>query len=330
LIARRAFVTMLLAGATAAAARADDFDPAISARSAELRVLLGSGEAIAQPSGGFTYDGRPYRGTFVRRQDGTIVNTLRLEQYLYSVVPHEMVPSWPAAALQAQAVCARTYVLQRSDPRRDYDVVPSELDQVYGGVSTETFAGSAAVDATAGLVLRFSGQFALAMYSSCCGGHTESSNDAWGGGSLPYLSGVTCTTCKLSPYYRWSRQLDLTSVAQRFAQELAPFGAIQGLFLGQPDASGRIRNFELRAQHGSAFIKGSTFRLRVGPRALPSLLISKIDSPPQAQQYIAIEGAGLGHGVGLCQWGARGLAFDGASYSDILRFYFPGTEIDHD
>lgn len=330
MIARARFLTMALAFASGAAARADDFDPAVSARSAELRVLLGPGDARPQAQGGFTFDGRSYRGSFTRLQNGTIVNTLRLEEYLYSVVPHEMTASWPSAALQAQAVCARTYVLQRSDPRRDYDVVPSQIDQVYSGIAEESAAGRAAVDATAGFVLRFGAQFAQAMYSSCCGGHTESATDAWGGIAVPYLSGVVCSTCTQSPYYRWTRELELSEVARAFPDELAPFGALTAVILGPADPSGRIRNVELQGERGSAFIKGSAFRLRIGTRVLPSLLISKITPAAQATERIVIEGAGLGHGVGLCQWGARGLALTGTSYSDILRFYFPGIEIDHD
>jgi stage II sporulation protein D len=329
-IARRTFVTMSLAFAAIAAACADDFDPATTARSQELRVLLGRGDATTDPQGGFTFAGRSYRGTFARLPDDSVVNTVRLEEYLYSVVPQEMSSSWPAAALQAQAVCARTYVLERSNPVRGYDVAPSELDQVYGGIATESPAGRAAVDATAGSAVRFGPQFAEVMYSSCCGGHTESSTDAWGGMPVPYLGGVPCTTCTQSPYYRWTRSLDFAALSQAFSGELAPFGALQGVVLGARDGSGRARTIELHAERGTAVVKGSAFRLRVGPRVLPSLLITKIQPQAQAPQTITIEGGGLGHGVGLCQWGARGLALDGASCNDILHFYFPGTDIEHD
>ncbi|MDP9110768.1 MAG: SpoIID/LytB domain-containing protein, partial [Candidatus Eremiobacteraeota bacterium] len=88
----------------------DEFDPATSAASPSLRVLLGAGDAVPTEGGGFTFGGRRYRGTFSRLPDGSVINTLPLEEYLYSVVPREMPPSWPAAALEAQAICARTYV----------------------------------------------------------------------------------------------------------------------------------------------------------------------------------------------------------------------------
>lgn len=313
-------------------ARAQDpeFDPAQSSPSQALRVLLGHGDAQALPGGGFTFAGRPYRGTFARLPDGSVVTTVQLEEYLYSVVPREMPPSWPAAALQAQAVCARTYVLQRSSPRRDYDLVPSEADQVYGGIESESPAARAAVDATNAQVLRFDSGFAQIMYSSCCGGHTEASADAWGGAFFPYLAGVVCTHCSDSPNYRWKHDLTLGQIAGAFAAETAPFGSLTGVRASAIDGSGRARTLELTCQRGSAFVKGSVFRGRIGARVVPSLLITKFDTAPETPDRITIEGGGLGHGVGLCQWGARGMALEGASSSDILNFYFPGTTIGHD
>jgi stage II sporulation protein D len=329
-ISRAAFVA-LAASATVCPriSRAQsDADPATNSAAPALRVLLGRGDA--QPAGatGFLFDGRPYRGTFQRLADGSIVNVVDLEQYLYAVVPHEMAPSWPAPALQAQAVCARTYVLQRSDPRRDYDLVPSEVDQVYAGVAGESPAGRAAVDATTGQVLRFGSGFASVAYSSCCGGHTESSADAWGGPFLPYLAGVVCPYCAQSPNYRWSAALGIGDVAARFAAQLAGAGMLRDLRETDVDGSGRARAFMLVADR-SVTIKGTAFRLGVGPRVVRSLLVTSLRTD-QNTGTIAIEGGGLGHGVGMCQWGAHGMAQLGRSASDILAFYFPGTTIGRD
>jgi len=321
-----------------ALAEQEEYDPAVSAPTAALRVLLGKGDASPSPDG-FTFNGRHYRGTFTRTTDGAIVSTVPLEEYLYSVVPREMSPSWPAAALQAQAICGRTYVLQRSNPRRNYDLVPSELDQVYGGIASESASARAAVDATAGQVLRYGDRFAEVLYSSCCGGRTEASSDAWGGAPFPYLQSVVCPYCTDSPDYRWQREVPLQSLAQLFADELAPFGALRGVRIGETDESGRAKTIELVAERGSAFVKGSSFRLRVGTRIVRSLLITKLEAsatrsptpdPAQAGQTVAIEGGGLGHGVGLCQWGARGMALDGRSARDIVSLYFPGTSIGND
>jgi stage II sporulation protein D len=304
-----------------------DADPAVTASSPSLRVLLGPGDVVpgSQP-GSFSFNGRPYRGEFRRTGDGSIVNFVDIEQYLYAVVPREMSPSWPAAALQAQAICARTYVLQRSNPKRDYDLVPSELDQVYAGVQGESPAGRAAVDATATQVLRYGKQYATVAYSSCCGGHTEASADAWGSTAVPYLGGVTCTYCVASPNYRWNARLPLADLENRFTDLLAPFGALRDVRIEQTDSSGRARSLELVAERGTVDVKGSAFRLAAGPRVVRSLLITRLQLDSGAGTLVA-EGGGLGHGVGMCQWGARGMALAGRSARDVLALYFPGTQV---
>lgn len=301
-------------------------DPATSSQRPALRVLLGSGEANASSNDTFVFNGRSYRGTFQHLDDGRIVNVVDLESYLYSVVPGEMSPRWPTGALEAQAICARTYVLQRSDPRRAYDLVPSQLDQVYTGVAGEAPGAVAAVDATAGRVLKFGSGFAQVAYSSCCGGHTEASSDAWGGSPLPYLGGVVCTSCTGSPNYRWSANLGLDAVAAHFPVPLEPLGELQDLRVTGYDRSGRARSFELVAANGSTTVGATAFRLTIGARVLRSLLVTSLRRAPD-KTAVLVDGGGLGHGVGLCQWGARGMAQSGADANAILALYFPGTVI---
>jgi stage II sporulation protein D len=327
---RRTFV--VLAAAPFLAARAvraqSDADPSSWSRKPALRVLLGAGDAAAVSANLFEFDGRSYRGTFMRLDDGRIVSVVDLEEYLYSVVSREMSARWPPAALQVQSTCARTYVLQRSDPRRQYDVVPSELDQRYDGVTGETPAGTAAVAATTGQVLKYGDTFATVAYSSCCGGHTESSSDAWGAAPIPYLEGVVCTSCSASPNYRWSTILPLDQVASRLTTYLAPLGELQDVRVTDRDSSGRARGFELVAERGSSTVPGGAFRRAIGSRVLPSLLIERLQRDGDAAQ-IAVDGAGLGHGVGLCQWGARGMALEGRAAPEILSYYFPGAIVAH-
>jgi stage II sporulation protein D len=323
--------SFLAAGAAALAlagkARAqDDVDPSSTSAHQALRVLLGEGEVANAPGDGFEFDGKPYRGTFTRTADGRIVNLVDLEEYLYSVVSREMPPSWPSPALETQAICARTYVLQRSDPRREYDLVPSELDQVYDGMAGETPSGVAAVDATEGRVLTYASAFAQIAYSSCCGGRTESSADAWGSVAVPYLNGVVCRWCTASPNYRWDRTLDLGAIGAHFESSLPPAGRLTGVSVGALDASGRARTIVLATDRGSATVTGSAFRRGVGTRVLPSLLLQRIAPSGDA---LAVDGGGLGHGVGLCQWGARGLALAGSEAEAIVSQYFPGTAL-HD
>ena len=312
----------------------DVFDPASSTQTQALRVLLGKGDAQRIDAQTFLFQGRRYRGSFSYTDAREVVNVVPLEQYLYSVVSREMPRSWPAAALQAQAVVARTFVLQRSNPARQYDLVPSEADQVYTGIDAENPQTAAAVDATAGQVLRFGDGFAQALYSSCCGGHTESNADAWGGALLPYLSGVSCMYCGDSPWFRWSQKLPLTRMQTALGANLKNVGVLENVELDAPDSSGRARFWTFEGSGGSQRVKAASVRTMLGTRTLPSLLVQRLAldaaSAPQADRTVIIEGAGLGHGVGLCQWGARGMAFTGADARAILSYYYPGTGIGND
>ncbi len=332
MIARARFVTSM-AGLAAVCAlplrlRPQEIDPATTAATPELRVLLGHGTVTPIDAVTFAFNGQPYRGSYRMLADGSVVNLVGLEDYLGSVVAKEMPPSWPAAALQAQAVCARTYVLARSNPNAEYDLVPSEADQVYLGMRVESATSRQAVLDTTGMVLRYGGAFATVAYSSCCGGHTESSADAWNGRPLPYLSGVVCPYCAGSPHYRWRTDLSFEQATQRLRSAGIEADGITGVAVGAIDASGRARTMRVLAQP-ERVISATLFRRAVGYRDIPSLLIVKID-PTQAATGVSIEGGGLGHGVGMCQWGARGMADRGSDARSILAWYFPGTTIDHD
>lgn len=307
----------------------DTFDPASEARTQSLRVLLGNGSAQRVDANTFIFEGRRYRGTFSIASGGGVVNMVALEDYLYSVVPREMPYSWPAQALQTQAIVARTYVLQRSNPRREYDLVPSEADQVYTGIDAEHPQASQAVDATAGQVLRFQDGFAQALYSSCCGGHTESNGAAWGGRPLPYLGGVPCTYCKPSPWYAWTQRVSLDQLLAALAPQLQGIAEVNGIALDAPDSSGRAQFWSFSGASGTQRVKAQAIRSAIGTRTLPSLLVHSL-ALSQAQREVTIEGGGLGHGVGLCQWGARGMALDGAGAREILAYYYPGTGIGND
>ena len=356
---RRRFLASAAAGAVALAARPafatgglDDTipSPAPSPTSQSggqlVRVLLGRGQATPIDETSFTFGTRSYRGTFATAADGGIVNTVPLEEYLYSVVPMESPHTWPEQTLQAQAIVARTFALSRSNPNRAYDVVASERDQAYGGLHGEFAESTAAVRATAGKVLRFHGALATVSYMSCCGGHTEDPADAWQGGvNLPYLRGVECTYCTASPDYHWLREIPLSSLATAFPAQLSGVGQLRDVQVAQADGSGRARSIRFTGSSGSAEVSGADFRRLLGASVVRSLLIHSIrvnssagasgagalepaaGDPAQAAATIIIEGQGRGHGVGLCQWGSRGLASQGHSARDILTYYFPGIEL---
>jgi stage II sporulation protein D len=266
-------------------------------------------------------------GSIVRVQqaDGTIA-TLDIETYLYGVVPLESPASWPAAALQAQAIVARTYALQKLTISRAYDVLASDADQRYGGPAAQRPATTAAVDATRGQTLGYLGGPASVFYSACCGGHSADANELWGHAAIPYLRGVDDPYCTDAPDYRWQRSVALDRVRTALA---GLTGAPQTAQLDDPDDSGRPRTVTFRGDDGALLALSVTeVRRRFGAETIRSLWLREIDfDRTQAVPLVVIEGSGRGHGVGLCQWGARGMALNGASASAILAHYFPGTAV---
>ncbi len=263
----------------------------------------------------------------IASSDGSIV-TLDLETYLRGVVPIEASPSWPAAALQAQAILARTYALAKKNITRRYDVVTTQGDQVYGGPQVERPATNAAIDATRGLTLRFDDGPASVFYSSCCGGHTEDAAEVWGHATLPYLHGVDdAANCTAAPDYRWTGQLPLERACSALVDRLA--GTLASVDLRDPDPSGRPRTVTLHADDGtSATMPMTELRRRWGADIVRSTRVGRVTvDRTQAVPFVRIEGSGRGHGVGLCQWGSRGLALAGADASTILTHYFPGTTV---
>ncbi|MDQ6823558.1 MAG: SpoIID/LytB domain-containing protein, partial [Candidatus Eremiobacteraeota bacterium] len=279
---RRTF--MHLSGATLifalpgrAFGRDPESDPSNGSDQSSLRVLLGRGNAQRIDDQTFTYNGRRYRGRFDYSETHEVISTVPVEQYLYSVVSREMPRSWPDAALQAQAIAARTYVLQRSNPKRNYDVVTSESDQVYTGMDAESASTTAAVDASAGKVLRFNNAFATIAYSSCCGGHTEAAADAWSGGSkAAYLQGVRCPHCTDSPWYRWSTSIALDRVNSALGDRIGSLGGIDTIEIGDRDPSGRARVVNIQGPSGETHVNAADFRRALGTRDIPSVLLHSI------------------------------------------------------
>ncbi len=320
-------------GATAAAFFTGGLDVwSTPSPATRIRILVSAdrGAQAPQPfdAQSFTFGGARYRGApaIVRLPDGreAVIANLDVDTYLYGVVGLEASPGWPEAALQAQSILARTYALQHRTLSRPYDVTMTESDQRYGGIGAESPACIAAVDATRAVQLTYAGGPASVFYASCCGGHTEDASELWGHAGLPYLRGVACPYCTAAPDYRWQRSIPLAGVAAALgARVRAP---ITGFVLGAPDASGRPRTLDVLAGESTVTFTTTEFRALVGASVIRSTWIRRvtIDST-QAVAQAVIEGSGRGHGVGFCQWGARGMSVAGASVSQILAFYFPGT-----
>lgn len=295
-----------------------------------MRVLLASGSA-APPERidewHFAWDGRQYRGTFdvVRLPDGSdgLVNTLPLDSYLYGVLAKEVSPSWPAAAQQAQAIVSRAYALGKLRPEKPYDLVASESDQQYSGITGESVQGRAAIDATGGIVLTYAGAPAHVAYSACCGGRTADAGDVWNT-PYPYLRSVVDPNCAGSPPYDWEALVPVRSIEEAFP-DCGSLGTLRSVELTVLDTGDRPKGMSLVGTSSTFATTPKALRASLGPAVMRSTFV-RTATIDDGGASLALTGTGRGHGVGMCQWGARALGEQGSSAAQILAFYLPGTE----
>ena len=296
-----------------------------------MRVLLASGVfEMPRPIDAwhFAWGERTYRGSFatVALPDGRpgLVNTLPLDAYLAGVLSKEVSPSWPAAAQQAQAIVARTYALGKLRPLKPYDVVASEADQRYDGIAGESVEGRAAIEMTIGTIVTFAGAPAHVAYSSCCGGETADSGDVWNT-PYPYLRAVVDPHCANSPGYTWQADVPTTSMQAAFSSELASIGALRAIELTATTPLDRPHAIRFVGDSSIFEASPNRFRSSLGTSVVRSTFVRAIALAPDGSS-VSVGGTGRGHGVGLCQWGARAFGASGASAHDIVAFYFPGTD----
>ncbi len=262
----------------------------------------------------------------IKRQNGRVsaINEVALEDYVKGVVPSEMSAAWHPEALKAQAVAARTYALYkiRQNGKKDFDVVASTKDQVYKGRAGADGPAGRATDETRGQVLVFQGEPILAAFFSTAAGPTEDALNVWSV-DLPYLKGVECPFDMNSPYFQWRTDVWLPLLEQRLREEGFPIGVIASLAPAYYTKAGRVAHVRILHSDGELHVKGEDLRRVLGYTVLAS---TQFDFEVVGFQ-IQFTGRGAGHGVGLCQWGAKELAEKGYSAEAIVRYYYPGTEI---
>ena len=278
-------------------------------------------------------NGHPYRGVLiVRPLDHGFLNVIEqidLEEYLYGVVPREVEPEWPPEALKAQAVISRTFVLANlgQHAARGYDVSNDVFAQVYGGKGVEHVRTNQAVDATRGEILvDESGKPIQAFFHASCGGRTEAPQYVWH--DIPhaysYLVSIRDPYCRDDPFGSWRRSLSASILQRKLRRAGYPVGAITKIRITDRSPSGRATVFSIASGKKAVAIRANAFRLLAGPETLRSTLITRIE---RRGDTFVFEGHGWGHGVGLCQVGARGRALAGYSYAQILSAYYPHTSL---
>jgi len=217
-----------------------------------------------------------YRGSFVLRPDGSggieTVNSVDLEDYVRGVVSAEMPSSWPEAALEAQAVAARTYVLTAGAAGSDFDVYSDTRSQMYRGVAAETPSTDAAIAATRGQVVTYAGNPVVTYFFSSSGGWTESIQNVWPGATAePWLRGVRdpYDGAGGNPYHRWGSNLSVAAAAARLRGLVE--GSLVGIQVVRHGFSPRIITAEVVGTRGRVTVSGARLQSIFG---LMSTLVS--------------------------------------------------------
>ena len=295
----------------------------------------------------------------------TLVNQVPLEIYLRGVVPYEIGGGAPSAAVEAQAIIARTYALRnlRRFEVDGYELCADVHCQVYFGLQGATANTDRAIAATRGLVLTYDNQLVDALYSSTTGGITAGFNDVWNGADRPYLKTVLDTTKNvwdLSRYsladeqnvrrflslkqgfneeqeqlFRWRYESKLPDIAQQLQKyleskkhPLANLQSIQKMEVTERAESGRILKMNVHTDRGIVELHKEEVRSAFKPPRSSFFYLEPLKNQNQALIGYAFVGAGFGHGVGLSQTGASQLARLGWSSQQILNFYYPGAKLE--
>jgi stage II sporulation protein D len=256
-----------------------------------------------------------------------VVNTLGLEEYLYGVVPKEAPTQWQMAALRAQAVVARTYALYKRtrEANRDYDVAAQYIrDQHYEGYGAEHPRTTQAVDDTRGLVLTCHGDLIPTYYHAESAGYTENSEDVWSS-AHPCLRAVKTQMHPASPYLQWSASVPLQDIRSALAKRGYAVGPIRRLEPIRHSPTGRIMLLKIGHKLGETVVRGTDFRLALGPEVIRSTRFTV--HVREGRAFFA--GQGWGHGVGLCQWCSQGMAELGYDHEAILIHYYQGAKLMH-
>jgi len=275
---------------------------------------------------------RRYRGNIEFRVDnGSLVaiNELNIEDYLRGVVPAEMPSSWPAEALKAQAVVARNYALQRVEATRgsSYNLTNDQFSQVYSGYDAESPATDRAIEDTRGVVMLNRGSLISAFFHSSSGGYTENSEDVWYS-SLSYIKRKDDPYDKNDRHYNWQVSYTTDQLKEILKKAGYMFNNITDINIMANTASGaRVKKLAvigvdtdgkpLRVEISNA----DNVRIALGLKSA-LFTLKKVYDKDKNLTGVNISGSGWGHGLGLSQWGANGMARQGYKYQDILKYYY--------
>ncbi len=255
------------------------------------------------------------------------IEQMDLETYVMGVVAGEMRNDWPIEALKAQAILARTFTMSfLSTKKSGYDGADISTDvreaQAYNAASVNERIRQA-VNETRGIVMAANGEFTQAWFHAHSGGRTELPTKALEYTSDPaYLRVTASPDSEKAPdeVKHWTADFSVEDVIRACGDVGVKIDSLESFGIGERGESGRAVSFLVNGQEVSA----PSFRLQIGASKLKSTLIESVTID---NGNVIFTGSGFGHGVGMSQWGAYGMAEDGRSAEEIIEHYYSGVEL---
>ena len=283
---------------------------------------------IYSNNGHLKFEDKEYQGSFLVVQDTSqsyLINSIDIEEYVCSVLRTESWPGWPLEVNKAFAIASRSYVigviLSNRNSDLPYHVKNTNKHQTYSGVHTEVVLKDA-VEQTKGIFLTHNGKPIIAMFDSCCGGVIPAHIHGVNFIHSPYLERkYPCTYCKDCKMYNWSSNFSLAQWEQILNKEFKHLKKIKHITVAKKDKAGLVQQVS---------IKGHTKLFSVSGKRIYSLFSKKVRSfcfdITCHENKVILNGRGIGHHLGLCQWGAREMVRQGFNHKSILSFYYPDTQ----
>lgn len=287
--------------------------------------------AISSANHLLTVNGTKHRGTLLISQSNTtallVVNNLPIEDYLQGLIFSEIAPSWPKEAIKAQAVTARTYALYKRAELKNknspqlYDVESTVSDQVYNGAQEDPRVLTA-IRETTGEVVTKDRRLVKTYYHSTCAGQTEVSRNVWGDENG--IPAIKDSYCKRSNHKDWRYSVSRKTLAAMLNSTGHPAKKVLDIRANYLPDNPRTQSLSITTNTETFDLPVNKFRELLGFKNLKSAWFT-IKSH---RKEFVFNGHGFGHGVGMCQWGARGMAEAGRSHQEILTTFYPGTIIE--
>lgn len=285
---------------------------------------------VSSTAGELAINGIVYGGTIELipkgEQEIQLINEITLEHYLEGLISLELSPRWDITTMKVQAVVARTYALyqRKINSGNSHHITSSVLHQLYQGIAHATGTTRRAVKETRGEILTWNGQPIMAVYHSCCGGMTEPAVNVWGE-DKPYLRGVFCGMCTAYEKYFWKLIIPKGTFYNKLREAGGGKGSGSEYILDiKRTSTNRVKQISVTGDNITVVIYGNDLRSVFG---FSNLRSTNFIIKETTDGYFHFLGTGNGHGVGLCQWGARARALRGETYYQILHYYYPGTQI---